>query len=170
MKVLDDFLPENEFKPIQATFTRGLPWHYNSHITENTEAFQFTHTFFNVNNPFVSSRFCPLIQPVLTKLKPWALLRAKANLRTITPEHVHSSFHTDMRDLNNLTAIYYLNTCNGYTMFNDGTKVESVENRLLLFDGSRLHCGTSPTDSKIRLVLNINYFPDKLPDGSPDVP
>ena len=35
--------------------------------------------------------------------------------------------------------IYYINTNNGYTKLEDGTKVMSVANRLLLFDGSTSH-------------------------------
>ena len=31
-------------------------------------------------------------------------------------------------------AIFSLNTCDGYTKFKDGTKVESVANRIVIFD------------------------------------
>ena len=55
-------------------------------------------------------------------------------------------------------------------MFKDGTKVESVENRIVIFDGSELHCGVSCTDEKARFVLNINYLPGTLDDGSKYIP
>ena len=46
----------------------------------------------------------------------------------------------------------------GYTSFEDGTKVESVENRFVTFDSDIKHSGTTCTNQKVRLVLNINYF------------
>ena len=56
------------------------------------------------------------------------------------------------------TSILYLNTNDGYTIFEDGTKIESVENRLVTFDSHIKHSGTSCTNQKVRLVLNMNYF------------
>ena len=55
-------------------------------------------------------------------------------------------------------AIIYLNTCDGFTRLEDGTKVESVQNRILLFDASTLHNSTNTTNAKGRFNININYF------------
>ena len=66
-------------------------------------------------------------------------------------------------NLGQTTAIYYLNSNNGSTVFKDsGDKVESVANRLIVFDGSIEHAGTSCTDDSRRVVLNINYIPSEL--------
>ena len=67
-------------------------------------------------------------------------------------------------DLNQQTAIFYLNTNNGYTKFQDNTiqDVNSVANRLITFDGSLQHAGCSCTDQNVRVVLNINYIPSKI--------
>ena len=51
-----------------------------------------------------------------------------------------------------------MNTNNGYTEFEDGTKVESVENRIVYFDGSIPHNSSTCTDQKVRAVISINYF------------
>jgi hypothetical protein len=58
------------------------------------------------------------------------------------------------------TAILYLNNCNGYTLLktNPITKIESIENRMLLFDSKIQHKAISQTDSKRRIVINFNYF------------
>ena len=56
------------------------------------------------------------------------------------------------------TSIFYVNTNNGYTVFEDGTKVESVANRMLTFPSNLKHCGTSCTDKNIRSVINFNYL------------
>ena len=53
---------------------------------------------------------------------------------------------------------FILNTCNGYTKLEDGTKVFSVENRALFFDSYTPHCSTSCTDKLYRSNININYF------------
>ena len=56
------------------------------------------------------------------------------------------------------SAVFYLNSNNGYTLFEDGTKVESVAGRLLVFDPHMAHTGSSSTDTKNRVVINFNYF------------
>ena len=180
MRILDNLLSEDDFKPIQSYFLNKLPWTYLDHIVgntgveeENEDCYQFVHTFFSAKDPYLerkTSEHSHIIKPILFKLAPWLVLRVKGNLRPFTPEHVHSALHVDLKDVGQLTAIYYLNTCNGYTMFKDGTKVESVENRVLIFDGSELHCGASCTDEKARFVLNINYLPGTLDDGSKYIP
>ena len=50
-----------------------------------------------------------------------------------------------------------MNDCDGYTYFEDGQKVESKENRAVIFEGDLLHAGTSCTDTDLRVVLNIDY-------------
>ena len=87
------------------------------------------------------------------------LLRIKANLLTRTNNIVINKFHKDFNNKNKLTtAIYYINTCNGYTLFKDGTKIKSVSNRFVSFDSNLEHTGTSCTDENIRVVINFNYF------------
>ena len=54
-------------------------------------------------------------------------------------------------------AIFYINPNNGYTQFETGEKVESVENRLVTFDNKIEHFGTTSTNSQTRIVLNMCY-------------
>ena len=51
-----------------------------------------------------------------------------------------------------------MNTCDGYTSFENGGIVESVENRIVIFDSNKRHTGTSLTNDSRRIVININYF------------
>jgi hypothetical protein len=51
----------------------------------------------------------------------------------------------------------YINDNNGYTEFDTGEKVKSVQNRVVIFKNGLLHQGVSCTDVAKRLVLNINY-------------
>ena len=63
-------------------------------------------------------------------------------------------------------GILYLNDNNGYTRFEDGSRVDSVANRLVVFDARRRHTGASCTDAPWRLVLNLNWL-DPEPAESP---
>jgi hypothetical protein len=56
------------------------------------------------------------------------------------------------------TAIYYLNTNNGATRFEDGTEISSVENRFVVFDSDNSHTAVSCTDQKARFLINFNYY------------
>ena len=55
------------------------------------------------------------------------------------------------------TAVYYINSCNGYTYFEDGYKVKSVANRIVIFPRDTQHSGTTSSDS-YRQVINFNYY------------
>ena len=92
------------------------------------------------------------------KFKIVSLVKVKANLNPRTTEIVKHGFHIDCDYLHCTTAIYYANTCNGFTEFEDGTVVKSVENRFVTFPSSLRHTGTTCTDKKARVVVNFNYF------------
>ena len=163
MKIIDDFLSPSDFKITQNFFqSPDFLWHYNEGIAnrkQGLDQFQFVHPFFDISKPSQTD-WSPFLQPILTKLNAKYIFRIKANLRPRTSQGVLSEFHTDM-NLNQQTAIFYLNTNNGYTKFKDNTldDVPSVANRLLTFYGHLQHCGCSATDCNNRIVLNINYIP-----------
>ena len=50
-----------------------------------------------------------------------------------------------------------MNTNNGWTEFENGDRVDSVENRLVIFDSQMKHAGNTSTDQKIRVLINFNY-------------
>ena len=54
-------------------------------------------------------------------------------------------------------AIFYVNSNDGFTEFETGEKIKSMENRLLMFDNKLKHFGTTSTNSKTRIVLNLCY-------------
>jgi hypothetical protein len=59
---------------------------------------------------------------------------------------------------NKLKMKSLLNTCDGFTSLDDGTKIESIENRLLLFDSNKPHASSTCTNAKARFNMNFNYF------------
>ena len=84
-------------------------------------------------------------------------MRVKANMNMRTPEIIEHGFHTDGTS-SCTAAIYYVNTNDGYTAFEDGTKVESIANRLVVFNTQTKHTGTTCTNAKFRCVINFNYY------------
>ena len=102
------------------------------------------------------------IYPLVQVINPHVWLRIKANLNPKKDKVEVRDFHTDVGPYNHVTSIYYINTCDGCTNFEDGTKVESVANRLLTFPSNKRHSGTACSDAKARIVLNLNYFPNRL--------
>ena len=81
----------------------------------------------------------------------------KLNCNYPTDKTMEHGFHIDTEE-NSKTSIFYMNTNNGYTKFEDnGEIVKSVQNRMITFDSSIIHSGSSCTDEYNRLVLNINW-------------
>ena len=163
MKIIDNFLPKTDFEVIQQ-FLLGdnFSWNLLPSIANNKQGldqYQFVHTFFDISKPSLQN-YSNFLTPLFNKLQAKYILRVKANCRPRTSTGVLSDYHVDMY-LNQQTAIYYLNTNNGYTKFQDNTlqDVQSIANRLLTFNGSLKHCGASATDTNYRIVLNINYIP-----------
>ena len=163
MKIIDNFLNDDDFNIIQQYLLNdNFTWYLNDSIAKQQhglDQYQFVHPFYDISKPFLQN-YSDFLTPLFNKLQAKYILRVKANLRPRTTQGVLSPFHTDM-DLNQQTAIFYLNTNNGYTKFQDDTfdDVPSVANRLLTFYGGLKHCGSSCTDQNTRVLLNINYIP-----------
>ena len=158
MKVIDNFLPEEEFKTIQ-NFIMGetVPWFYNDYrLSKSIEDknYQLIHMFYD-EKKLVSQQF-PLVEFCIRRLTVNTLFRVKANLNARTFFHRKHGYHTDGYS-NITTGIYYLNTNNGFTKFKKGGKVKSVANRMVLFDSNLIHSGVTCTDEKRRVVINFNY-------------
>ena len=166
MKIEDNFLDQKVFDELQ-TFMMGvaIDWHYQKAIDYPNEKdkFMFTHMFY-FRAP--SSQFIGNLKPIIDILEPMSIWRIKANLLTKTSKIIENEFHIDIGDLKNsseqlkqwTTSIFYINTNNGYTKFEDGSIVESVANRMITFPSNMKHTGTSCTDEKTRIVINFNYF------------
>lgn len=168
LEVFDEFLPREEFFYISNIFLgQEINWFWNPYVThrdklnDDPKEFQFTHIIFDANKGQVSPISQDVIDIFLNKLNAYVLLRIKANLNpnvtNVEPREYHTDFVGDVNK-HSFTSIFYVNSNNGYTIFEDGTKVESVANRLITFPGYLTHTGTSCSDQKSRVVLNFNYF------------
>jgi len=163
-EVIDNFLSTNEFKRIQDEilnsdkFLWGFGNNKSNHDSQsNVHNFQFVHMVYQNSVP--KSYFFDLCKPIESRLKVGQWIRIKVNLTTPTPEVYHYAFHKDVSYLNCKTAVLYINTNDGYTAFPNGEKVPSVENRLVVFDSNIWHAGSTCTNEKRRVVLNLNFIP-----------
>lgn len=161
--VHDGFLTDEEYKGIYDLFTGAtIPWFFNASVTYGKgpinlqlNDFQFTHTMYLLGR--IQSPMFDGLAPILNKLDIKALVRVKANLIPFAEKIVEHDMHVDF-PYDAKTTIFYVNSNNGYTKFETGQIVNSVGNRVVTFPMSIKHCGTTCTDSKIRVVININYF------------
>lgn len=161
--IIDNFIDQQSFQNLKNTMLGdNFCWNYNQAIdyADDKDKFQFTHSFYKESGP--SSFFYDTIIPVLRRIKYKELFRIKANLLTRTSKIEPNTFHTDIQGnwgvIPYITSILYLNTNDGYTEFEDGTKIESIENRWVSFPEDTKHRGTSCTNERVRVVINFNYL------------
>ena len=165
IKIIDNFLPEDEFKLIQSVMMSDcsrpradnmFPWIYcKGRATRNDGLFLMVHMF---HNPPIdpNSKYINLWNNFMTKVEAKKCERIKANLTFRTPTIEFEKYHFDYPDMK--TATFYINTNNGYTEFESGVRVSSVANRVCIFDSNLKHRGTTHTEPEPqRIVVNFNY-------------
>jgi hypothetical protein len=161
-EVIDNFLDKEYFDTIKNTVTSlDMNWFYRDNMTSDDEngMCYFTHNFFLKNH--VYSPYFNLLEPFLAKLNISSLIEVRSNM-TISKEDIYeSSWHVDNPYENSKTVILYLTTCNAKTMINvenEIIEIDSVENRILIFDTNISHKMKSATDAKRRIIINLNYI------------
>ena len=172
IKVVNNLLEDELFDDLFYRMTnKEFPWFYCPHIDYEGENlgvtnFQFEHWFYFSSFYQGTSDQIAILHPIIERIDPVAFWRIKANLLTNTPKVQENNYHIDIGNLRNndekleqwTTSIYYLNSNNGYTEFEDGTIIESEANRLVTFPANLIHRGTTCSDAKIRVVINFDYL------------
>ena len=160
MKIYKNFLNKKDFKNIKDFLSDQYFYWFYENVTSRglgSKYGQFCFSFIleggvmNTTKEYMSN-----FEPLLKKLKYKKLTRLKANCSPRDSKITEHSLHTDQNK--GTTGILYINTCNGYTKFENGKKVKSVENTYIEFDSTLKHTGSTCTDTDRRLVLNINYI------------
>ena len=158
MDIIDDYLDYENFNSIKSLLlSLDFPWFFRtSQVSFDKKNYTdyFTHSFYNNND--INSDDWQIVKPLIDKLNVKSLIEVRANLITQKHDFIQSEYHTD-NNLNCKTAIFYVNTCNGLTKFKDDIYVNCKENRMVMFDSNILHAGVIQTDTKQRVVVNINY-------------
>jgi hypothetical protein len=169
LKEYNNFLPDEEFKKLQnLIFHLDFPWRIRKSMTISDQNIYFTHSFFN-KNTVNSEYYNEYIIPILTKLKCVSPIEIRANvflskLFEKSGWHTDCGWHTDYQFNNhfsNITAIFYLNNCNGGTELKIKDKIKFVkaeENKMLIFDSNTEHRVCTSTDIDKRYIINFNYF------------
>ena len=165
IEIEDDFLVKKDFEKIAhlMLYSGDFPWYIQDDPYQKG-MYHFTHIFYIDSAP--NSEHMKELKPILQKLNPFSIFRIKANLLMKTPNRIEGTPHSDLSiALNNekhlaqwTTSIFYLNTNNGCTKFEDGTEVESKANRMISFPANMLHTGITCTDEVVRGLININHF------------
>ena len=138
-------------------FGINFPWYFQHGVDDPDDGkHQFCHIFY-LNDSWNSSGRS-LLAPLVDKIKYSALVRIKSNLLWPTETLHLNGFHVDYYHDSMTTGIFYLNSNDGYTEFEDGSQVESVENRFVEFNTNLSHRGTSSTYKEPRVLINFNYF------------
>jgi hypothetical protein len=163
VRIFNDYLPGDVFDNLQnVMMSSDFPWHWTSNIstcpdTNNQDRqFQFLHPFLIPETGLVSP-YMQLLWPLVNKIHPAHILRIKANLNVNNSGKQLGYFHVDQYVKESKTAIFYVNTNDGYTEFDTGETVNSIANRLVVFDSDTKHVGYGSTECERRVLINLNY-------------
>ena len=150
-QVIENFLPQDIADFIEKEMVCDtFPWYYSDTVNtpEDDDKFFFSHSI--IYEGELNSRFYDSIAlPIVSKLRANKIFRENKSDK--------KGFHTDMKEEHKV-LLYYVNTNNGFTLFENGDKVPSIKNTALLFNGNLKHMAVLQTDKKARINININYI------------
>ncbi len=162
---LKNVLSDEHFKQLtDIIMSDKFPWFYQNHVvhshqsnTEEKYQIQFVHKFHEGSNIVTGPELWNMLFPIFAVLQPHTFLRVKANNIPGQNEIVTHGMHCDVSVPLSYTAIFYCNTNNGYTEFKDGDKVFSEANSMVIFPSYMEHTGSTCTDTRCRVNININF-------------
>lgn len=170
VKIVDNFLPQDLYERLSESivYHANFPLYFQKYVSHDISLkldknqgqpwnWYATHELYNHSKP--TSEFCRTIVEIFGDRLPElrALMRIKVNFYPHTETLREHSKHVDY-DFSSHAAIYSLNTCDGFTRLSDGTKVDSIANRMLFFDGGENHNSSTTTDQMGRYNINFNYL------------
>ena len=161
MKIIHNCLSPKDFKPLKEMLTsKDFPWFYReAEVDKEIDSEYFTHTFYYAPDN-LQSKWYELIIPILDKIKGSYLIWARANLLINKSTPLRSALHCDIDSEESTTAIFYVNTNNGFTLLKtkEGeVKSKSEENKLILFNSQTLHQSVRQTDTNQLITINFNF-------------
>jgi hypothetical protein len=161
-EIIENFLEQEQFLHIQEQLMStkyDIPWYFRGNMVDNMiDNFYFRHVIYGDHIPF-STSFDTIAKPILKKLNCISPLQIRVNLVLAQEKPFQSAFHVD-KNFKCKTAIYYVNTNNGYTLLDieKQIKVPCEANKILIFDSNIEHAMVSQTDTPRRIVVNLNYL------------
>lgn len=166
-KVLDNFLSQQHYHEL-VEHVNNHEWYYNPMIVYDKSnmnpedqgyAGPDTPNDYQMVIPicrdgWIHDRF--IVEIFSYYLNPSAWVRIKANFSPKRNKLIENELHIDA-NFGDMTGIFYINSNDGYSHFRDGSKVESVANRMVIFPRETYHSGTTSTTDH-RIVINFNWF------------
>tara|TARA_B100000902_G_C26900082_1_gene711664 strand:- start:74 stop:598 length:525 start_codon:yes stop_codon:yes gene_type:complete len=161
--VIDNLLNDDDLNNIK-NIMKQCPLHYSNDVAEHNDGgsywnYYFTHLFYEDDRPR-SEYFDQIYNIFIPKFKQYgyvkSLLRIKLNFYPYTETLREHDQHID-DEFTHIGAVFSLNTCDGFTRLHDGTKIDSIENRILFFDPSMKHNSSTTTNSCGRWNINFNF-------------
>ncbi len=164
LQVIDNFLSPYHLEQLQfAMMGPEFPWCYRDGL--------FTHTFLDLDSDggfvvdgddhFLRSAFNVALDGSAWFISPFLRLGEMHRINAkLTPKTLFNrkSDYTCLHNPEITSAIFYINTNNGWTQFKkSGKKIKSVENRMVIFDSELEYRGFTCTDKKIRVSLKFDY-------------
>ena len=132
-KVIDNFLDDKNFETLENNILKNnfFPWFFSDHTDyleeKNLNKGKYLHTFYEYNNS--NSNYFKLLLPLIEKLKCISLIRIKIDSNSCTNKIIEGNYHVDYPH-KSITAIYYLNTNDGYTKFKKNKNLIRVDSNV----------------------------------------
>ena len=170
LKIIDNFLTDNDFNLLVSnTVGRNDGHQVQFRVVSNVENFgaieenwswYMINMLYSTDTPQneICGKIYEMFVPKFKKLANFkTMIRIKMNAYPYTNVVKEHKEHIDF-NYEHIGAVFSLNTCDGYTKFSDGTKVESVANRIVFFDASKYHQSTTTSNAKLRYNMNFNFL------------
>jgi hypothetical protein len=165
IKIIDNFLSKEEFLFFKNNIISDtFPFFINrivSYQTEREDSWSWYATHMIYDKDSSSSNFFEPFYNIFVKrfsdiVGFKSLLRIKINLYPHTDTLMKNEMHVDY-PYDHHAAVFSLNTCDGFTGFENGFKSDSIENRIVFFNGGNNHHSTTTTN-KFRYNINFNWL------------
>lgn len=161
--VIDNFFEESFFEELEHELLGDksgegsrTPMQYKPGVSFDGDGdYFFTHDWYY--NPGRTTKFFDLMHSLSERVAIRALLRGKINWYPKTEKVFEHEPHIDY-DFPVDNILIFVNTCNGFTRMSDGTKVDSVANRAVLFRGDQFHNSSTSSNVNLRCTINVNCF------------
>jgi hypothetical protein len=165
-----------------------FPWWYSEDITNpdwdtpDSKKYGFSHAILKESGQILNNALYSILRAFHCELfsitNTSNVVKSRLDMTMYSHEKVKHIPHIDMFGCDKmLTTIFYFSDTDSETIvydkvcttkkdvmesckeeLNEIIRVKPRENRLLLFDGSLLHTGHSPSDCKRRILLNTNLI------------
>jgi len=158
-RIIPDFLEQEFYRNMQfICLGDNFTWFLKSgsNVDDLQSDYYLTHIFYQ--NNIASSNYFDFIQSnLLNFIKINSLISVKSIMLPSNKE-VESIEIINEFEFKHNQAIYFVNTTNGNTVLQDGVKIKSNENSILMIESSQKIYSENCTNKKAKVMILIDYF------------